>query len=118
MIGVRVTICRYVDEAQPGWVECRLVDVHGAEWSFVEKVPVVTAESLDATGAYPREGVLACEVIERRRDSAGREVVVVDTGSPWQIAATSGESRFEVRSEQLLDVWPEDAPADGSMKNE
>ncbi len=104
MFGVRVTICRFVDGAQPGWVECRLVDVHGGEWSFVEKVPVVTAEALDATSAYPREGVLACEVIGRRVDLGGREVVVIDTGSPWQIAATSGESRFEVRSEDLVEV--------------
>lgn len=103
MLGVRVVVSRYVDDAQPGWVECRLVDVHGAEWSFVEKAPVVTAESLDAESPYPRQGVLACEVVERRLETGGREVVVIDTGRPWQIAATSGQTRFEVRPEDLVD---------------
>ena len=104
MIGVRVTICRYVDASQPGWVECRLVDRHGKDWSFVQKVPVVTTEDLDAGSPYPREGVIACEVIERRLDSSGREVAIIDTERPWAIEATSGQTRFEVQPEQLVEI--------------
>lgn len=104
MIGVRVTICRYMDGSQPGWVECRLVDGHGQEWSFVEKAPVVTAEGLDAGSPYPREGVIACEVIERRLDAGGREVAIIDTERPWGIEATSGQTRFEVRPEQIVEI--------------
>jgi hypothetical protein len=106
MVGVLAVIRRYVSDDQPGWVECALTDAHGKDWVFVEKVPVITAEPLDARSTYPRPVVLACEVVERRQDG-GREVVVVDTERPWGIAATTGETRFEVRPEQLVPCgWP------------
>lgn len=104
MFGVRVMICQYVDDAQPGWVECRLVDVHGTEWSFVEKAPVVTAEDLNAYSMYPVRGFIACEVVERRLHTSGREGVLIDTERPWQIAATSGRTRFEVWPEELVEI--------------
>lgn len=97
MLGVSVEIRRYVDDSQPGWVECRLTDADGCEWVFVEKVPIVTVEPLDAQSDYPRRGVIACRVVERPVD--GR--VVIDTEQPWGVEATSGETRFAVRPEQL-----------------
>jgi len=109
MTGVRVTIRRYVDDSQPGWVECCLTDADGREWSFVEKVPIVTAERLDARSLYPRRGVIACQVVGRRTEADGREVVVIDTQQPWGVAATSGETRFAVRPEQLQEFdWGRD----------
>lgn len=104
MIAVRVLILQYVDDAQPGWVECLLTDVHGRAWSFVEKVPVVTGEDLDADSAYPRGSVIACRIIERRRAVGGQEVITIDTSLPWHVAATSGETRFEVSAEQLSTI--------------
>jgi len=44
MSAVRVTIAAFIDEYQPGSVECSLVDVHGRTWKFNEKVPVVSSE--------------------------------------------------------------------------
>ena len=82
MVGVRVEIRRYVDDHQPGWVECRLSDAHGREWLFVEKVPVVTLEDLDAAGSYPRSGVLACRVVGRRPWMDASEVLIIDTTEP------------------------------------
>jgi hypothetical protein len=55
-LGVSVEISRYVDDSQPGWVECRLVDVLGDEHLFVEKVPVVTRVDLDAASNFPQGG--------------------------------------------------------------
>jgi hypothetical protein len=101
MIGVRVEVRRYADDSQPGWVECHLVDADGREWSFVEKVPVVTDEALDAASRYPRAGVIGCEVVGRRAGTDGREVVVIDTERPWHVRATTGETRFIVHPEQL-----------------
>jgi hypothetical protein len=101
MVGVSIEIRRCVDDDQPGWVECWLTDAHGREWVFVEKAPVVSDEYLDSSSHYPRRGVIACEVIERRVAPDGDEVVVIDTGRPWGVEAMSGETRFEVRPEQL-----------------
>jgi hypothetical protein len=47
--------------------------------------------------------VITCEVVGRRRDDSGREVVEVDTGRPWHIKATTGEVRFEVWPDQLVE---------------
>lgn len=101
MVGVRVEICRYVESAFPGWVECRLTDIHGREWTFIAKVPIVSMEDLDADSAYPRPGIIGCRILERRAGPDAKEVVVVDTEVPWHIEATTGECRFEVRPEQL-----------------
>jgi hypothetical protein len=106
MRGVVIEICRYVDDSQPGWVECRLIDARGREWLFVEKVPVITTEDLDASSDYPRPGVIACQVLERRQEGE-REVVGIDTKLPWHVEATTGETRFEIRPEQLVEVDPE-----------
>jgi hypothetical protein len=103
MLGVSVEIRGYVDDAQPGWVECRLVDAHGREWQFIENVPVVTTELLDAGSLYPRPGVIACEEIDRR-PGPPTEVVIIETEQPWGVEAVTGETRFEVRPDQLVEV--------------
>ena len=103
MVGVRVDIMRYTDDSQPGWVECYLTDAHGHRWSFVEKVPIVTAAYLDAASNYPQPGVIACEVVERRRDGR-REIMTIDTERPWHVESTTGETRFEVCSEQVIEL--------------
>ena len=37
MLGVVVTISRYVSDSQPGWVECKLVDAHWNELNYHRK---------------------------------------------------------------------------------
>ncbi len=101
MVEVCVVIRRYVDDNQPGWVECCLTDAYGREWLFIEKVPLVTVENLDSASIYPRPGVIACQVIDRRVGTDEREVIVIDTKEPWLMEATTGDTRFEVRPEQL-----------------
>ena len=65
---VRIQIVRYTDDHQPGFVECQLTDADGLVWSFVEKVPVVSAEYLDANSRYPRGGSVGCAVLGRDGD--------------------------------------------------
>lgn len=60
--AVVVSIVRFVDGAFPGWVECVLRDAQGVSWTFVEKVPVVSAHPLDSASTYPQRGLIACEV--------------------------------------------------------
>lgn len=102
MPGVKVEITRCVEYDYPGWVECRLVDAWGREWLFVDKVPVVTEEDFDSDGAPPLSVAIGCEIVQRRRDSDGREIVCVDTEKPWDIESVDGEYRFEVLAEQVV----------------
>lgn len=99
--AVKVAITRFVDDAQPGWVECRLIDAQGNAWRFIEKVPVVTTEDLDATSAYPCLGVIACQIVRKRVDANANEIITIDTGAPWGIASITGQTCFEVHLEQL-----------------
>lgn len=105
MVGVRVAIVRYIsDEPQPGIVECQLEDAHGRRWSFVEKTAIVSAEHLDTQTTYPQDGVIACEVVGRSADAAGREVVQIDTERPWNVESVEGITRFEVVLDSLAEL--------------
>jgi hypothetical protein len=106
MVGVRVKITKFVDPAQPGFVECELLDAFDHISRFVEKVPVVTNEDLDELSAYPRFGVVACVVEARSRDAAGREIVRVDTSRPWAIESVDGRDHFEVFADQIVEWSP------------
>jgi hypothetical protein len=101
MQGVKVEITRWVDDHQPGIVECSLIDACGNRHLFIEKLPIVSSESLDAGSSYPRAGIIECRVTERRIHD-GREVVVITTEMPWHIESTIGKSSFEVTPEQLV----------------
>jgi hypothetical protein len=67
MLGVKVEILRYVDDSQPGFVECRLIDAWGNQHLFLEKVPVVTLENLDVSSTYPQSGIIACQIVEGKK---------------------------------------------------
>ncbi len=104
MLGIEVTIVRYInDEPQPGIVECQFEDAHGHQWSFVEKTAYVSVRDLDAQSTYPQEGVLACEMLQRGLDGAGREVIRVDTERPSHIESVEGETKFDVLPESLIE---------------
>jgi len=114
MLGLRVSIVRWVDDHQPGWVECHLIDYWERLWVFIEKAPVVSAESLGPETPYPRPGVIACELVERAFDGillwdyqkvfseAECAILVVSTAVPWGVEATTGETQFKVRPEQVV----------------
>jgi hypothetical protein len=104
MTFIQVTIRRFVDDWQPGFVECTFVDAHGIEHSIIEKIPVVTRRDLWSDSEYPTAGFVGCEVIERRLDATGRELVVIDTETPWRIQSTTGATRFELLPELLTDT--------------
>jgi hypothetical protein len=103
VLGIKVTIERFTQEWQPGWVECSFVDAAGRFHLFEEKVPIVSHENLDARSEYPRFGIIGCQVVGVRVEPDGREVVIVDTERSWRIESKAGESRFEVLREQLIE---------------
>jgi hypothetical protein len=99
---IEVEITRFVDDSQPGFIELRFVDAFGHEHFFIEKVPVVTLEYLNADSIYPRQGFIACRIVEKKLID-NREVFRVNTEEPWGIESTAGETEFDVFREQLLE---------------
>jgi hypothetical protein len=104
MLYVRVEICRYVDDSQPGWVECKLTDAEGAQHLFVEKVPVVTGAPLDSASTYPQPGFLACVIVGRLAQNDGSELLIIDTQTSWSAESTAGLSQFAVPPAQIVQV--------------
>jgi hypothetical protein len=112
MIGFRVSITRYIaDEPLPGVVESEFQDAHGRRWRFVEKTAHVSAEILDRKTAYPRPGAIACEIVGRSRDAAGREIIVINTERPWCVESVEGSMQFEVTPDSLIE-WDGASPVE------
>lgn len=82
MPSVRIDIVRYTDDWPPGFVECHLTDRSGRVWSFVEKVPIVNTEYLDAESGYPRPGLISCIVLGREGDIV--RVGIDPVGDPFE----------------------------------
>jgi len=101
---VRVSITRFVDAHQPGFVECALTDRFGRQWLFVEKIPVVTEANLWKDSEYPQRGFIACMIVSRGHDDNGRPIAEIDTEHPWSIETSEGVTRFHVLAEQLSDT--------------
>lgn len=98
-----ITIVRFVDDHQPGLVECEFADAEGRIHKIVEKIPLVTAADLWRDSTYPQPGSVACEVLRKWSDEHGRELARITTDRPWSIESTEGLSEFVMLSSQLSD---------------
>jgi hypothetical protein len=78
---ITVQIVRFVDDHQPGWVECELVDADGRRHIIIDKVPVLTNKDLRADSEYPTVGNVPCEILSRHQDENGREIMCVSTAA-------------------------------------
>ena len=104
MKAIKVEITRFVDDSQPGFVECRFYDALDKEHLVIDKVPVVTLENLDAHSTYPRPGVIGCTVLKEYMDERGRNIISVTTEKPWAIDTTEGLTEFEILESQLTNL--------------
>jgi hypothetical protein len=102
MPTLSVVISRFVDEYQPGFVECELTDAQGELHSFLEKVPVVTKENLWFSSSYPQPGAIPCTVEAEWKDEQGRLLCRVSTEQPFHVESTAGHSCFVVLASQVL----------------
>ena len=96
-----VTIVRFVDEYQPGFIACKFLDAIGRIHAFVGKVPIFSSEDLDASSEYPRQGAVRCSILEAWRDSEGRDLVCISTDEPDAEQSTEGLTEFVVLDSQL-----------------
>ena len=101
MHAIGVQIVRFTDAHQPGFVECVLRDAVDREWVFSDKAPIFTSVLLDEKSTYPQPGSIACEIVREWIDEHGRKRCIIDTEQPWDIAAQTGETRFEVFCDQI-----------------
>jgi hypothetical protein len=102
MSAVAVRITRFVDDHQPGFVECELVDAAGVLHIFVEKVPVVTTEALLSESSYPSGGVIDCQVLAQWTNADGVDLSRIDTSKPWGVESNAGLTEFVVASSQIV----------------
>jgi hypothetical protein len=102
MPAVAVRITRFVDDHQPGFVECQLVDAAGVLHIFVEKAPIVTIQQLRSISCYPCPGVIDCRVLAQWEDANGVGLSRIDTSKPWGVESNAGVSEFVVASSQIM----------------
>jgi len=98
-----VQIIRFVDDSQPGWVECALTDAEGVSHHFLEKVPVVSTAHLDARTQYPQQGTARCVVLHEDT-TAG--TATIDTNAIDGIESNNGQHVFTVPLSHLRAVAP------------
>jgi len=99
--AIKAMITRFVDDIQPGRVECEFEDAWGKIHRFIDKTPIFTDGFLDEHSAYPVDGQITVKVIEKRPNS-----MIVTTGEPWHVESTKGETVFEVPAEAILPPVP------------
>ncbi|HWZ98086.1 MAG TPA: hypothetical protein VN025_10015 [Candidatus Dormibacteraeota bacterium] len=96
-----VQIVRFLDDHQPGWVECEFVDAEGRKHTILEKVPVVSFDDLERNSNYPCGGVVPCTTIAQWQDEKSRKLARISTADPAAIESKEGLSEFVVLAEQL-----------------
>jgi len=101
MVCLRVSIIRFVDEHQPGFVECEFTDANGTVHTIADKVPVISAEDLWSDSVYPQPGLVGCEVLARSEDSQGRKLARVTMAKPDGLESVKGLSEFVVLECQI-----------------
>jgi hypothetical protein len=102
MPNLRVSIVRFVDETQPGVVECEFTDANDRVHRLIDKVPIFSEHALWIDSQYPQPGDARCQILEEFRDQSGRELVHVTIARPDSLETTDGETEFVVLSSQVM----------------
>jgi len=98
---LRVELTAFVDEHQPGFVRCHLIDANGQRHEFVDKLPVFTDLDLEASSTFPQPGSIRCTVLGRLQDGSGRDLIRISTGQPDRVESTQGQTEFVVPRAQV-----------------
>jgi hypothetical protein len=98
---LKVEITQFVDDHQPGYVECVLLDASNKLHRFIEKAPIVSSENLSSTSNYPRLGSIDCVIEDRWEADPGVSLVRVNTETPWGVESTEHVTKFVVHLSQL-----------------
>ena len=111
LASLPVSIVRYTNDHQPGWVECQFTDIHGRTYTSGEiKQVYVTNTYVDETTRYPVPGALDCIVV-----SSVNEVSRITIEESWE-GIEEDNHQFEVPTASLTMYSPDAKPgaaADG-----
>jgi hypothetical protein len=99
--SIRVSIVRFLDESQPGFVETEFADANGTVHTLIDNVPVFSHEDLWSDSVYPQPGFARCEILVRSRDSQGRKLASITVTKPEGLESTTGLSEFVVLESQI-----------------
>jgi hypothetical protein len=104
IFGVKSKITKCIDdEGYPSFVECEFTDAHGTTHQFQDKDVIFTSKTLDKESNYPVDGIIDCEIIDRKNDGS-RILVTVSTELPWHVESVKHETVFEVLAEQIVEI--------------
>ena len=103
MKAIKILITSFIDDHQPGFVECKFYDALNKEHIVQDKVPIVTDKYLDANSEYPQDGIIACEIVKQLEDANGKTIFRVNTSKPWGVDTIEGLTEFDLFEEQLTD---------------
>ena len=103
MKAIKILITSFIDDHQPGFVECKFYDAFGNQHIVQDKVPIGTDKYLDANSEYPQDGIIACDIVSERTDSNGQKIFTINTSKPWGVDTIDGLTQFDVLEEQLLE---------------
>ena len=106
MKGIKILITSFIDDNQPGFVECKFYDAFGNQHIVQDKVPIVADKYLDANSEYPQDGIIACEIVSERSGSNGQKIFTVNTSKPWGVENIDGLTEFDVLEEKLFELEP------------
>lgn len=93
MAKVKLDILRIINNSQPIFVECKLVDYNEISYYFIEKLPVVA----NYDSLPPCVGAARCKILETKKNT-----FVIDTHLPDDIESKNGKCIFEVYKNQVI----------------
>ena len=93
----------FVDEHQPGFVECAFTDAQGRPHKIVDKLPIFTSQNLWTDLEYPQPSVIRCEILDQKQDSSGRRVARVTIAKPDDLESLDGLCEFVLLRSEIFD---------------
>ncbi len=103
MFAIKIKITKFISDDQPGFVECEFIDAYHKLHFVQDKVPIVTEKYLDANSEYPQDGLIACEIVKKWKDTNGQKIFTVNTSKPWGVDTVDGLTEFDIFEEQLTE---------------
>lgn len=100
---VKVQIVRFVEDHQPGFVECELCEADGGIQRFIDKIPMFTSRELWSDSEFPQPGWMRCKVSSRFVDREGLRVARISTVDPDRLESVDGRTDFVVPEANLME---------------
>ena len=102
MRELKVQIIRFVDDCQPGVVECEFHDANMTLHRVIDNVPIFTDKTLWSNSEYPQPGTIRCEVLEMLSENVKPRLAKVTIDRPDGLKSTHGQTDFLINEPDLI----------------